>query len=229
MRLPHCTVSIIRPRRGFTLVELLTVIAVIAILATLLLAALGNIRESAKVTQDASNLRQIGAAMLMYANDNDGSLPPGYFDSPETVRRPWQARLNAYLGEGGDRLDEWMTMPVWWAPGVPIKADNPRSRFYRHYGMNSAINHANWRYLISAVPNPSRYVMAGSMHSNSEWVNGDGQAVYDPNVFCSYRITLKGGTGTNYLFVDGHVEFLNGDRSDPARTNAQTPSIWKWW
>lgn len=66
-----------QPRRAFSLVELLTVIAVIGILAAILIPTLSGIRESARVTKSTANLRHIGAGVLSYVADNKGFLPGG--------------------------------------------------------------------------------------------------------------------------------------------------------
>jgi prepilin-type N-terminal cleavage/methylation domain-containing protein/prepilin-type processing-associated H-X9-DG protein len=73
-----------RRDNGFTLVELLVVIGIIALLIAILLPALSAAREQAKVAQCASNIRQLVSSLTMYASEHKGKYPPsGLFRDPQ--------------------------------------------------------------------------------------------------------------------------------------------------
>jgi prepilin-type N-terminal cleavage/methylation domain-containing protein len=71
-------------RRGFTLVELLVVIAIIAVLIAILLPVLTKAKQASQRTTCMSNVRQLTIAFRMYTEDNKGFMPMGWPDSPST-------------------------------------------------------------------------------------------------------------------------------------------------
>jgi len=87
--------------RGSALVELLVVIAIIAVLAAIIFPVLARARESSRKAACQSNLRQIGMAFLMYADDHDEGFPNNG-DPYLWMGRRWRWPLQPYLAVSGD-------------------------------------------------------------------------------------------------------------------------------
>ncbi len=88
-------------RRGFTLVELLVIIGMIAVLATIQVSALASAKGRTRVAMCASNARQLALALHLYANENGNKLPPGGLGGAWAwdIPTPWLYQMLLSVGK----------------------------------------------------------------------------------------------------------------------------------
>ena len=122
---------------GFTLVELLVVIGIIALLISILLPALNKARRSAQEIACASNLKQMGIAMTMYINESE-YYPGSYGYSNGKVLAAWAPRLSRFMND---------ETKVFWCP-----ARAPEQQWPSDFGSDPAkyatAAETGWGYLV---------------------------------------------------------------------------------
>jgi len=185
--------------RGFTLVELVLVVAIIALLVAILLPAMQAARHAARTARCLANVRSLQQAHLSYATDNRGlfadvALPHGGLGDPEksfvTTLRPWFDNPDV-LHSPLDRSPHWPTSAGGDGTPVPQSGGALRQTSYgmnnylsRQYSPAAAIDPAAGADRMSRVPSPASTVMvlfmaeegpfSGSDHPHVEewWVSG---------------------------------------------------------
>ncbi|MCS6918991.1 MAG: DUF1559 domain-containing protein [Fimbriimonadales bacterium] len=152
-----------RSGRGFTLIELLVVIAIIAILAAILFPVFAQARESARQTTCASNMNQLGKAILMYATDNEQVLPanrvvlgPGGTPLPDASRRTWATLVDPYV-----KNKEVFFCPNAEKPPADFRLDDWAMRGWLSVGYNTHI--AGWYWIGGGLPSGEQTIMLPSL------------------------------------------------------------------
>lgn len=222
--------------RGFTLVELLVVIGIIALLISILLPALSKARAAANSVVCASNLRQLGTAYSMYSNDNKGYLPRpvGFglwsvaYGSGKAQDAYFFNRLaNPYLGFQETNEPFWhgevdSEYKLYWRitngrPSVftcptisPMLSTNP----YACYAQNYWAGYVDTDYWEEALWRPGRIPRITSSKSPSETILaadlGSDTGAYSYVIQTGGRVPrLVHNSRANTLFLDGHVSALS--------------------
>lgn len=229
------------PRRAFTLIELLTVIAIIAILAAILIPTLGNMRRSAQNTTCINNLRVLFQGIAIFTADQ-GSIPRASGETQavgNTLKqgRTWRAAL---IGSGA-------------IPEARSASTNPndwRSEQFEIFTCRSHMNHYADQFAYASEARVSTYTMnniATSYHfpkfayftrPDRTMLISDGAL---PQADGSFNHGTQGGAPdmnahrgrANMAFADGHVETRTADRipveADVRTLNATNADGYYFW
>ena len=200
--------------RGFTLVELLVVIAIISILAALLMPAVLKGRDQAHMATCASNMRQIGAAILLFAGDHDGAFPPasgGYGDLLGN-HITWDDLISGYDGR----------------PALDLGSMRSRTLNYNTHGSANQYRCHSYRSLANLIfdggPNIPRSYSMSLLNPGASFGPKWALGVSGPNISRKVSEVSRPGraimllehnvyqnrVGQNNILGRGFIESLNG-------------------
>jgi prepilin-type processing-associated H-X9-DG protein/prepilin-type N-terminal cleavage/methylation domain-containing protein len=199
-----------RPRGAFTLIELLVVIAIIAVLASLLLPALARAKEKGRQAACMSNLRQIGLALRMYAEDNNGWLPTTTHGG--NTNASWIYQLAGQLANvdriricpSDPKREERLTARAasyTLNEYTAVDLTDPFGRLLETYRRLDRLRFPSGTITTFEIADAVGVnVMNDHTHSR-KWTNGWSAVTADIQ-------PKRHGSSANYLFADGHVENL---------------------
>lgn len=209
----HVSVRRSAPRQAFTLIELLTVIAIIGILAAIIIPTVGKVRDSAKKAQCVSNLKQIGMTIGLYLNENKNIMP---FSADDTstgwdqykAPLPLLTRTTANLDRTA--YDNPQTNHIFNCPS--------EKNFFRTYVANAQfmiqrISNPGKTMPYTKIPSPSTKIIVTDSEppaivpADPTLANGDPGPFAVNNNASDYltKIGSRHGGKANALYADFHV------------------------
>ncbi len=224
---------------AFTLIELLIVIAIIAILAALLVPAVKGGLKSAAMTSDMNNLRTIGQGISAFAADNGGRIPnisiPPMGGATKTNFCEYVDRMlppDSQFFRGNNY--NYIRRPVWYSKTyakMPKGASYSPPAYYWGiaWGMSSYLWNRTatpfstarpFEGYLNQAPNLSKLVLVGEKNGAGNEFDPRKSPVFSDNVDTDYRISRDGKAF--YLFGDYHIELIEGDQSVVAHPEYRT-------
>ena len=204
-------------RQGFTLVEILVVVTIVGILAALCVPAFFHVLMNAKCAKCISNQRQIGLALLLYANDHDGQLPPtSHSTGSMFIQYSWIYQLADYLG----KMDEVRVCPA----DEPDRQRTVINRKATSYVLNDIVfdpdEYGPQYNSLQNLPYPARtallFILSADLNISPTWDHAHCADWYSWGALTAgievdrHRVGARAADrckgSTNILYADGHVE-----------------------
>ena len=203
-----------RTRQGFTLVELLVAIAIIAILAAILFPAFARSRENARRSSCSSNLKQISLGLMQYTQDNDGYLV-----------KTWRGPLPATVGYGPSNTTDkykWMDAIQPYVKNekiftCPSDDKNEPYRFrdgmnYGSYGLSNVYNEEPDKTIRDAPSDVNEAAIEDS--TGTVWISETSSSTDNTFSFSwadksSNPPLIKGDRNTLSTLIERHLETIN--------------------
>ena len=227
-------------QRGFTLIELLVVIAIVSLLTGILLPVLSKVRQQARLTLCMGNLRQVGLAIQLYADDYDGLVPFGPAGRPVTGSNFYTVTGNVTsllsLEDGapvglGLLLDHYLSYQpkVLFCPGAdqPSEAETQLERvghsqaqsdyYYRHASVALLTGKPSMYHIrLSDLGNNSKGKQISALVTDIQFLAHSSLAAFQVKTRTSHKQQTS-----NVLFADGHITSIS-NRNDELTINIGT-------
>lgn len=203
-----------RLRHAFTLLELLSVIAIFALLAAFLFPAGKRIMDKAAATKCVSNLKQLGVATKLFAADNNEEIP--YATYYNEVQTRWHHKLVPYLQVQLAANDELPTGPFRCPSSTSKASGSSRSHYSKNFYINGQLggpsqNPRTLNHRFPSMPESSKYYYLGDGAPNAAGYAGrelGGSGITDASIQAKRGFQARHQGRANVLFLDFHVESL---------------------
>ena len=231
----------VRSSSAFTLIELLTVIAIIGVLAAILIPTVSAVRKSARWSQGSANIRQATLGLIAMAGENKGKLMNWNERKPNGSSGIWSYQLTQYLNGGDFNVNPSKPHPVLLDPLVELTSTSAGVFHFASPDLQSPDLSRNAQFEtvfaafaayrnIRAYPNPAMQVYLLDVVANSDGAGAHGNLATGD--FSLWTLAAQNrsvandpvnpGTGVlgqvrwtdgkaKFGFMDGHVQILKTD------------------